>query len=303
VNRLRIKLLAGTVLILSAANVQADGVALPYVPASVVANSGKVLTPTTAAASGHTVNEASEIVMKSGATEIIPIARGHFNQIHTPFPEPAVIKAEDGSITTEIRNNVIYVGTNSENAVSMIVTPKGQTSPSLNIVMVPKKIPPRQITFKVPDDEMAALSPVFIGSTRAGEWEQSQPYLDTIRDGLRMVATGKVPSGYTMRKATTKDVLPICDHKDGLLKWDFAGGQVVTGRNLAIYVGVVTANEQATGPVVLEEHWCAGTDTAAVAFWPHPVLTPGQSTEVYVVRRTVIPRSTNTVRPSLLGGK
>ena len=258
-----------------------------------------------------TVNTDAVIAMKPGENVFIPISREHPNRILTPFKNPQIVstslltskkKGECGEAC--VRDGVIYITTDSPTAVTAFITEKGHEDIAFSITMVPQAIPPREVRFTLPPDIVEKLSS---RSAKSGEfrkaqsWEQSQPYVETIRQALRMVALGQIPSGYSMRKIKANDPLPTCSHPG--LEFTWTGGQMLEGYNLNIYVGVVT-NEAST-PVEFRNQNCGGWRTAAVTTWPLTVLEPGQQTEIYVVvkrqdevpdelvRKPLIPRQYN----------
>lgn len=257
------------------------------------------------------INTDHEIAIKPGENVFIPISREHPNRILTPFKNPQIVstsllvskkKGECGEAC--VRDGVIYITTDSPSAVTAFITEKGHEDIAFSITMVPQAIPPREVRFTLPPDVTEKVQSRRLTDAdvkKAEAWETSQPYVETIREALRGVALGQVPSGYALRKIRVSDPVPACSHPGLTFKW--TDGQLLEGYNLNIYVGVMK-NEAAT-PVEFRNQNCGGWRTAAVTSWPLTVLQPGQQTEIYVVvkredevpadlvRKPLIPREYN----------
>ncbi|WP_443743208.1 hypothetical protein [Sutterella sp.] len=257
------------------------------------------------------INSNPVIAVKPGENVFIPISREHPNRILTPFKNPQIVstslfagkkKGECGEAC--VRDGVIYITTDAASAVTAFITEKGHEDIAFSLTMVPQAIPPREVRFTLPADVVERLnlrSGDAVGLKKAQAWETSQPYVETIRQALRGVALGNVPSGYNLRKLRVTDPRPTCSHPGLSFKWD--EGQILEGYNLDIYVGVI--ENTADSPVEFREQNCGGWRTAAVTSWPLTVLEPGQKTEIYVVvkrqdetpnelvRKPLIPREYN----------
>ncbi|MEA3411303.1 MAG: type-F conjugative transfer system secretin TraK [Pseudomonadota bacterium] len=263
-------------------------VALPVVPVSVVRpGSDAVSAPKT----GTLGNAPRVLHMVPGVNEIVPISLGHTNRLVTPFVNPDVhTTVSDAAI--DVQHNIVYIATDKTLPVTMYITPHKDESVALSLTLAPRKIPPVQIELKM--DAGYGATP---GSETARRWEESKPYIESIRDVMRGIALGEIPQGYVFRETGAKDILPNCAQP--AVGYDFENGQVLEGYNFVVFVG--TATNRGGSNVEIEERQCATRSTAAVAVWPAYVLGPGQSTEIYVVRRrgetTRRPRSS---RPSLV---
>lgn len=268
-----------------------SAVELPTVPSNVVVP-GVARAPEDLEA----LTQPAVITIRSGTTELLAVAEGHANRIVTPFAEPAVMTTSDAKF--KISGNVVYVSTKSP--ATIFITPKGDESVAIPLALVPRRIPPREIRLEMPRGGVwnASFSAAAaMGNKKAQSWEESQPYVETLRGIMRDMALGTVPSGYQMRDMDPGEAPTQCAGPVNLT-FQFAGGQVMEGSHLQVVVGVVT--NRSGSSIELAEPWCAAPNVAAVAYWPHNVLAPGQSTEVFVVRRPTLPSDTDTRRPSLL---
>ncbi|TDX26808.1 conjugal transfer pilus assembly protein TraK [Modicisalibacter xianhensis] len=272
---------------------------IPVVPASVMVED--VPRPTTRIATqneqtdtGTTINKSTHLTVKPGVNEIVPVAIDHLNRIVTPFSTPAV-ETVSGA-TTNIKDNVVYVGTDNETPVTLFITEKGSQAVAVSLTLLPQKIPPRELFIEV---DGALANPAFAGSNKAEKWETSQPYVDTIRDLLRGVALGTTPQGYTLHTMEPGIPVPHCAQPG--MEFDFRNGQIMMGHKLSVSIGV--ARNVSGQPLEFREAACGDWDVAAVAAWPRSVLSPNERTEVYVIKRQGERQASSTTRrPSLLGG-
>lgn len=276
-----------------------SAVELPAVPSSVVAPSAAPPPEDLAA-----MTQPAVITIRPGTTELLAVAEGHANRIVTPFAEPAVMTTSDAKF--KISGNVVYVSTTSP--ATIFITPKGDESVAIPLALVPRRVPPREIQLQLPRGGVwnasfaaggaaAAGAAGVAGNKKAQNWEESQPYVETIRSIMRDIALGTVPSGYQMRDMERGERPVGCTGPAGIT-FQFGDGQVMEGSHLQVVIGVVS--NQSGSSVELAEPWCAGPNVAAVAYWPNNVLAAGQSTEVFVIRRPALPSDTDARRPSLL---
>lgn len=244
----------------------------------------------------------STITVEPGVTQIAAIARGHLNRIITPFPNPEVMTSnlvggkdgECGEIC--VRDNVIYVTTDSNSPVTISINETGRQDIAILLTLVPKDVPPRELALNFSGSAGQAISSMQFGSSKADSWEKSQPYVTTLTQLFRKLALNEVPQGYTLHDAKNGP-LPVC-YQQGV-SYDFARGQRMMGHNLDVSIGV--AQNQTSSPVEIRESACGSPNVAAVAAWPHNVLAPGQKTEIYVAtKRGRNGGAPTTQRPSLV---
>lgn len=117
-------------------------VELPIVPASVMKQSATANPPVQS--NSVAADTPTTLLMTPGVNELIPVALGHLNRIVTPFESPQVRTTSDAQ--TQIKGNVVYVATDKESPVSLYITPPGQEASALSVTLVPRRIPPREIT-------------------------------------------------------------------------------------------------------------------------------------------------------------
>jgi len=238
-------------------------------------------------------NEQVSVPVTPGVNEIIPIARNHLNRVLVPFSDPQV--RTTSSADYQIHQQAIYIATQSQGPVTMYVTNGSDESTAISLTLVPRQIAPVEVSLSM----RGGNEPMVYGSReQAGDWETSQPYVDTLRDLLREVALGEVPQGYSLANATPTSAFAGCAQPG--LSFNFSSGQVLSGQKFRVHVGV--ASNTADQPIEFVENNCGAVDVAAVAAWPYTRLSPEQSTEVYVVYRqqTAAERDNSTARPRLI---
>lgn len=251
-------------------------------------------------------NTQSTVLVKRGVNEMIPVAVNHVNRIVTPYAHPDVVTADlsssDGSGGCGaicVKQNVVYVAPKELYPVTLFITEKGSQARAISITLVPRRIPPREVFLsfddKAPNGELFAYNGP-VDDKKAEQWEESQPFVETVTDSFRQIALGSIPRGYSFHKVPAGVRLPACEQAG--LSFSFANGQYITGHHLIIYVG--TARNVSDHPVEFREPVCGQWDVAAVSAWPRSVLSPNESTEVYVALQPNRRRNTRTRRPSLL---
>ena len=233
----------------------------------------------------------SNITMSQGVTEIVQIAVGHLNRIVTPYEKPVVTSSS--SATTEVRDNVVYIGTTSESPLTLFITESGSEEHALSLTLIPKKIPPREIKIMLFGSQNQNIR-----STRKAEkWEKQQPYILTIQSLFKTIALGEMPKGYALIP-NTQVHKQLCRQRG--IKFDFSNGQLIEGHNLKVVVGVAVNLSDA--PIEFIEDTCGAWNVAAVAAFPKNILLPGERTEVYVALKTRYEEELVEERPSLLRG-
>ena len=258
--------------VLPAANKETDASKRQSKPA---ADTGQALKASDDASVVNSLNR-SFLVVKEGRNVLIPVALGHINRLIVPFENPKVVTTSSANIQAD--GHVIYVATRTKVPVTMFITPEDAERPAISVSLIPKRIPPREIELRL-DSPQATLLPA--SKAKAEKWERSMPYIEVIKEALKMLAQGRVPDGYSLSNLPENAASPFC-HQDGL-RFSFHPGQVANGSKLRIYIG--TAQNITNRVVEFKERSCGNWGVAGVAAWPRVWLEPGQKTEVYVAIR------------------
>jgi len=260
---------------------------IPAVPAHVMSQ----LPPLTDAATGS-----AHLVVKPGVNQIVSIAVGHPNRVVTPFEQPEIVTSTLTASGTDgqcgelcVKQNVIYVATDQQQPVTMFVTEAGSQEQAISLTLMPRRIPPREIFLRFADDHQPATR------KRAQIWEQSQPYVQTIKDVFRGIALGEVPRGYSLGAVTKGSGVPFCAQAG----MEIIFGQVLDGHHLRVFVA--TVKNTSAQSLEFTETACSGDNVVAVAAYPRIRLHPAEKTEVYVAVRGTEDVPPARLRESLLG--
>lgn len=220
------------------------------------------------------------LTMEPGVNQIVEVATGHLNRLITPFEEPAIETADLNSDQTQINGRVVLVSVEKKGPVTMFIRPKGQQEPALSLTLVAKPVPPREIHLELDEETRKRRTPAM--TKQARQWEESQPYEETLRELFTSLARGQIPSGYNMREPQAGDPRLHCSGgRNDYLAVDVR--QVVQGAR--IRVSVAKVENPTDHPIELREPGCYRNGTLAVAAWPNPRIKPGESVELFAATR------------------
>jgi len=239
------------------------------------------------------LKQLSNIILKPGVNEIIPVSRGHLNRIVTPFESPKIKTASDATISVE--NNVVYVVSDKSAPISLFLTPSDSEGEAISVTLIPKSIPPREITLAFAKSHQRKIK--YRGKKKAKKWEQSQAYVETIKKIFRDISLGKIPPGYSFKENLEKGQGIFCDMDGFTIKTH----QMLEGSDFIVLVGVLKNTSKSIRE--FDESSCSMENVLSVAVWPDVYLAPGQSSEIYVINRFAEDKaSQGSLRPSLLTG-
>lgn len=227
--------------------------------------------------------------VKPGVNEVVTISRGYLNRIVTPYHNPRVRTAqEDAAI--EVVDNVVLISTHSEKAVGLFITPE-EGGDSISLSLIPQLHPPREVHLSFADSAYAQATGAMI-SARAKRWEQKSPYVRTLTELAQMLARLKVPPGYVVARPRPQDAAFLCEINHAAVHV----AQVIEGAKLR--VGVLPVKNISDTAITLRESDCYRDGVLAVAAWPSATVAPGESVELYVVRRRDGSVTRRAARPS-----
>jgi len=227
---------------------------------------------------------ALDLNVKPGVNEIVKIAKGFTNRLVTPFENPRLITSND--LTHKISGNIVYITTNKSNPLGVYITDKDNADNSISLTLIPKVIPARQINLKI----YGLVKKAHV-NVETRKWEESRPYVDTLKLMMRELAFNKIPSGYNMQKFSGT---MLCT-QDGL---QLEAKQKMVGSNLDIIV--FKATNMTNSHFLINESSCYRPGFLAISTWPKTKLNPSESTELYVIKKHYEESSSSTIRPSVL---
>jgi conjugal transfer pilus assembly protein TraK len=157
---------------------------------------------------------------------------------------------------------------------------------ALSLTLAPRYVPPREIRLSVPGRRKVAAGSgggggggfPALANAEPGSGASSAPsYIAGIVEVLRGMAQGRLPTGFTVRKASG-DYKPRCGDGLKLRKTQLAVGPAASVLTAAV-------SNAAAAPLVVGHQSCVidGHTVAATAAWPRKKLAPGEDTEIFLV--------------------
>jgi len=236
----------------------------------------------------------SDITLKDGVTEIIPVSQGRMNRFITPFKDPVIKMTDRPDADISRADSILYVLINSSNAVSLFIMDRSDPMHAMSLTLVPTDIPPVQVTLHLAGWKPPATTEVAYAPPSATE--SDNPYVASVLQLMRELALHKVPQGYSLTVEPPSDIPAArCAIPGATVRQ----AQWLVGHAIGAIVARVT--NQSLDGIDLRESDCAGDNVLAVAAWPHVHLEPGEQTELYVLVRRRAPADASEKRPSVIG--
>lgn len=216
------------------------------------------------------------------------ISNYHINRIVTPFKNPSIKLDSVEGVAFKQKGSVIYISTNSSRNIGAFITEKGDESNAINLILEPKRLPPKEIILS---------GGRFNANIVARKFERSLPRTKTIKAVLSGIAKGEIPTGY-VQESVNAMYLPVCS-QDGL-NFDFYSGQFFSGGDYVVSVGVV--KNTSSKIIELKENKCFREGIVAISAFPKTTLGPNDKAEVFVMfqRERVSYKETRSTRKSLI---
>lgn len=238
----------------------------------------------------------TSVELESGRNYDYGIAVGHINRIVTPFAKPSLRTTSTAS--TSIEGSIVYVATQTEDPIGLFIFDESQPENAISLTLVPQSMPSVSTTVSLKGWSGQSSGPRRASNpSQAIAFEGQHPYLQTLTVMLKELAQGSVPEGYGF-EALRPDVAaaaPLCD-MPGIHVQPM---QLIVGSSFMAYVAKATNHGFVNADI--REDLCRGGNLRAVAAWPYSQLTPGQSTELYLVVGVQPERTHGQARPSVLG--
>lgn len=275
---------------------KAGGSTFPGVPSSIVA--GIQQNPPSGASVDVKPAQYS-FEAKAGSMIRSNISRQFLNRIVTPFLHPIVKTSSPKTVVTnEVVGQTIFVSLSTAQLepVVLYIMDQGDNLDSVSLMLDPKDVGPVEIDLKQPGMPGSQGPQYRFDDVKAAQWEQSNPYTDTLTDLMRQLGQGHVPPGYAYRDIGATDRAPGCQQAGLTLQ----PKQVLEGHDMVAFVAAMTNTSDQ--PIEFQESSCAADGVLAVASWPGPLLQAHQSSEVYIVVRRSATGGPTNLRPSALVG-
>ena len=230
-----------------------------------------------------------------GVNEIITIGKGDLNRFVTPFSKVIVrTSAGEDELVSKVDGNVVYIGAVRRAGVFLVEAGSGR---AFSLTLVPDDVPPRDIYLTMGRSANIPASLQMQNSAKDDEFTKNSgkasSHVDNIKQGMRSIAQGKLPSGYTLLRPR------LTDFRCSLPSLRVRLGQVLegSGRKYLVYrVDNETPNE-----ITIDEQYCYRRGVIAISAWPDVVVPAGGSTELFVLMDMAAEDVEIGGRPSLIG--
>lgn len=237
-----------------------------------------------------------------GVNQFVQVARGELNRFVTPFEKVKVrTAAGEEELVSKVDGNIVYIGVNKRAGV--FLTEVGSDR-AISLTLDPADVPQRDVytKWKRAEGVPAALSQkTRLFQAKAGgagmdygsePRDKSQSHVDAVKDVMRDLALGKLPSGYSLSAFKAGEAYcAIPGFKVRL-------GQMIDGGSHR--VAVFRAENNTALPQQIDEQFCYRRGVVAVSAWPDVVVQPKGVTEVFVLMQVQDPEPASSMRPSLL---
>lgn len=228
----------------------------------------------------------SVINARQGEPAIVAISTGKLNRLVSPFDE-VVVDTLSKRVQIKHSGGVVMVATKSHEPIDIIIRDAENPANAVMLTLDPQpNIPARDVRIN------ASFSGSKGGSVDDPENETAHPAAVRLKNIMRYMAKGDIPSGYAMKRGNQSPA-----------RCDFPGlqtreAQVLNGSGSTIRV--YAAKNISAGPVELDERGCSARNQLAAAVWPRLVLQSGESTELYVIEAPVREASKASIRPPVI---
>lgn len=235
----------------------------------------------------------AEMTVRPGVNVRFGVALSHVNRIVTPFASAKVVTTSQASITTQ--GPIVYVSTNMVEPIGLFVHDASDPTVAVSLTLIPGEMQPVSTAMRLEGHSGSGPRLVSRNEDLAREFESGAPYVAAITGLMRDLAHGRVPDGFGLEAFGPGHggLMPSCTMPGIRL----SPGQLVSGAELLAIVVKATN----VGPTTAEinEDAC-GEQARAMAAWPTRVLSPGQSTELYVVVGRPDAEDRSNQRPTLV---
>ena len=227
----------------------------------------------------------SIINTRQGEPSVVAISAGKLNRLVTPFDE-IIVDTLSKRLQVKQSGGVVMVATKSHEQIDIIIRDAENPANAVMLTLDPQpNIPARDVRINA---SFAGKS----GRADDPENETAHPVAVRLKNVMRDMAKGEIPSGYSMKygnKSAAQCALPGMQTKEA---------QVLTGSNTTIRV--YAAKNISAETIEVDERGCSARNQLAAAVWPRLVLQSGESTELYVVEAPVREASKASTRPSVI---
>lgn len=236
------------------------------------------------------------IKAKMGVTEIVPIAKGQINRIVTPFEKPNGVSSATGLKIT-VQGQALFVATNVDEPAGLFIVDEKNPEAAISVTLIPSDIPPREVFISLsPNADIPKFSKSSSSSNANNERGEIMPHEESLKNLMRELAFGELPSGYSLSDPKKENVSK-CYQKG----FRITLGQVLEGANNQRIL-VFLAKNISGKDLLFDEQSCYRKGVVAISAWPETLVSKNKETEVFVYLRTdgSEEKEVNSGRPSLI---
>ncbi|UJF20353.1 hypothetical protein L0B53_18710 (plasmid) [Vibrio sp. SS-MA-C1-2] len=254
--------------------------------------------------------------LRTGDNITIPAAKYILNSIRTSFDEVEV-RSSDPNVVLKVEGSYLYFTTEYDSPFGLIMYEKGVPETQVNVTVVPLNVMPAMVQVTVKYDKKLASKVAKIKQDQQNEASaqearirdmeselvlksdpkfMSNPYVDSINDLLSVVAAKKRPKGFDFSTKIPSELKYPCRFTVP----SEAKQRLISSRRI---VDIVLVKNIRDISVIIREEQCWNTpDVIATGILNKATLSPGEATEVYVVRDRLYQNriKERNERPSLL---
>lgn len=221
-------------------------------------------------------------------SKLFIISNRHVNKIVTPFENPVIAMDSVEGVQYQSQGSVLFLSANDawDSPIAAWVFEEGDEESAIGISLKAMDVPSKEVLIRSKNR----------GSAKARKFETSNPRNNVLLEVSKSLALGDMPFGYSSIPLNAA-YFPDCNQSG--LSFDFTKGQMYSGWNYVVSVGVVENVSQT--PVEFKENNCFSSNVASVAAYPIVQLKPNEKSEVYVTHYRATSTSKQQSRKSLLG--
>ena len=227
-----------------------------------------------------------KISVESGENIVLYVSKGSPNRIRTPFSEPIVMANCDQSemnreciISVSDEGGVVNFQTIVDRPIGTFITPKEQPEISINLfVQALDSVPPQDVYIDVKDYKPTKRTKKMDELAEKSEKLRLDEYSEWMNDLTISLVNGDIPEGFSEQR--------VDGHmKCRLTNIETTPGYILNGGKNR--VDIYTIANKGMNKVQVNEPECYKKGVRFVFSYPNPVLYPGQTGELFVVRRKI----------------
>lgn len=242
----------------------------------------------------HSTTPPPEITVENGRNTVFSVALFHANRIITPFRNPEIRTSSTSLLTVE--SGIVYVTTQSEDPIGLFVFDKSDPTQAISLTLNPAPISPVSVKINLEGWTPPATSTqVQSNPEKARTFETEDPYVTTLKDLFKELASQRVPDGYGLSTVNGRyPYMPDCQIPGAHV----VPVQVLDGAEVTAIVARITNTSYQV--IDVDGSACHSDRLLGVSSWPVTELGPGESAEMYLAIKAPASDDQHADRPSVV---